>query len=44
MQALRDAQVPSDPRVGPSAKDGWDWVAGVHERQLQQLAQRSEMS
>jgi glyoxylase-like metal-dependent hydrolase (beta-lactamase superfamily II) len=40
--ALRDAHALSDPRVGPSAKDGWDWVAGVHARQLQQLAQRSE--
>jgi glyoxylase-like metal-dependent hydrolase (beta-lactamase superfamily II) len=39
VQALRDAQVPSDPRVGPSAKDGWDWVAGVHARQLQHLEQ-----
>jgi glyoxylase-like metal-dependent hydrolase (beta-lactamase superfamily II) len=39
-QALRDARVPGDPRVGPSAKDGWDWVAGVHARQLQNLAQR----
>jgi glyoxylase-like metal-dependent hydrolase (beta-lactamase superfamily II) len=42
VRALRDAQVPSDPRVGPSAKDGWDWVAGVHARQLQHLARRSE--
>jgi glyoxylase-like metal-dependent hydrolase (beta-lactamase superfamily II) len=42
VRALRDAHVPSDPRVGPSVKDGWDWVAGVHERQLQRLAQRSE--
>jgi glyoxylase-like metal-dependent hydrolase (beta-lactamase superfamily II) len=42
VQALRDADVLSDPRIGPSAKDGWDWVAGVHERQLQHLAQRSE--
>lgn len=40
VHALRDAQVPSDPRIGPSAKEGWDWVAGVHEWQLQQLAQR----
>jgi glyoxylase-like metal-dependent hydrolase (beta-lactamase superfamily II) len=39
VQALRDAQVPSDPRVGPSAKDGWEWVTGVHERQLQHLEQ-----
>jgi glyoxylase-like metal-dependent hydrolase (beta-lactamase superfamily II) len=42
VHALRDAHVPSDPRAGPSARDGWDWVAGVHARQLQRLAQRSE--
>ena len=42
LHALRDAHVPSDPRVGPSAKDGWGWVAGVHARQLQRLAGRSE--
>ena len=42
VHAVRDVRVPSDPRVGPLAKDGWDWVAGVHERQLQRLAQRSE--
>jgi glyoxylase-like metal-dependent hydrolase (beta-lactamase superfamily II) len=42
VHALRHADVLSDPRIGPSAKDGWDWVAGVHERQLQRLAQRSE--
>ncbi len=42
VHALRDAHVPSDPRVGPSAKSGWEWVSGVHEGQLQRLAQRSE--
>jgi glyoxylase-like metal-dependent hydrolase (beta-lactamase superfamily II) len=42
VRALRDRHVLSDPRVGPSAKDGWDWVAGVHEGQLQRLARRSE--
>jgi glyoxylase-like metal-dependent hydrolase (beta-lactamase superfamily II) len=42
VHALRDARVPSDPRVGPSAKSGWEWVSGVHERQLQGLAERSE--
>jgi glyoxylase-like metal-dependent hydrolase (beta-lactamase superfamily II) len=42
VHALRDGGVPSDPRVGPSAKSGWDWVSGVHERQLQQLARRRE--
>jgi glyoxylase-like metal-dependent hydrolase (beta-lactamase superfamily II) len=42
VHALRDTHIPSDPRVGPSAKDGWDWVAGVHARQLQRLAQKGE--
>jgi len=41
VHALRDAQVPSDPRVGPSAKSGWEWVSGVHARQQQGLARRS---
>jgi glyoxylase-like metal-dependent hydrolase (beta-lactamase superfamily II) len=40
VHALRDAQVPSDPRVGPSAT--LDWVPGVHARQLERLARRSE--
>jgi glyoxylase-like metal-dependent hydrolase (beta-lactamase superfamily II) len=42
LHALRDARVPDDARIGPSAKAGWDWVAGVHAGQLQRLAQRSE--
>jgi glyoxylase-like metal-dependent hydrolase (beta-lactamase superfamily II) len=42
VHSLRDDHVASDPRIGPSAKDGWDWVAGVHEGQLHRLAQRSE--
>jgi hypothetical protein len=42
VHALRDAHVLSDARVGPSAKDGWDWVAGVHEAQLLRLTRRSE--
>ena len=42
VHALRDTHVLSDPRIGPSAKDGWEWVAGVHEGQLQRLARRSE--
>ena len=25
--ALRDGRDPDDPRIGPSAKPGWDWVA-----------------
>jgi hypothetical protein len=39
---LRDAQDPTDPRVGPSATYGQDWLPGVHARQLQSLAQRSQ--
>ena len=42
VQALRDTQVVSDPRIGPSAKKGWEWVSDVHAGQLQQLAQRGE--
>ena len=40
VHALRDAHVPSDPRIGPSAARGWEWVRGVHERQLQGLARQ----
>jgi glyoxylase-like metal-dependent hydrolase (beta-lactamase superfamily II) len=42
VHALRDAGVPGDPRVGPSATFGKDWLPGVHERQLQHLARRTE--
>jgi glyoxylase-like metal-dependent hydrolase (beta-lactamase superfamily II) len=42
VQAFRDADAVVDPRIGRSAKDGWDWVAGVHDWQVQRLAQRSE--
>jgi glyoxylase-like metal-dependent hydrolase (beta-lactamase superfamily II) len=38
VHAVRDGQVPDDPRIGPSAREGWDWVVGVHARQLQRLA------
>jgi glyoxylase-like metal-dependent hydrolase (beta-lactamase superfamily II) len=40
VHAVRDAHVPADPRVGASAT--YDWVAGVHTRQLQHLARRGE--
>jgi glyoxylase-like metal-dependent hydrolase (beta-lactamase superfamily II) len=42
--ALREGQAPSDPRVGPSAKPGWEWVSDVHDGQAQSLAQRSEQT
>ena len=41
VHALRDAGVPGDPRIGPSATFGNDWLPGVHERQLQHLARKS---
>ncbi len=40
VHALRDAGVPADPRIGPSAP--YDWMPSVHEGQLQRLAQSSE--
>jgi glyoxylase-like metal-dependent hydrolase (beta-lactamase superfamily II) len=42
VHAVRDGHVPGDPRVGPSATYGKDWVLDVHERQVQHLARRSE--
>jgi glyoxylase-like metal-dependent hydrolase (beta-lactamase superfamily II) len=42
VRALRGPHVPGDARVGPSAMPGWEWVGGVHDRQLQLLARRSE--
>ena len=42
VQALRDGRDPSDPRIGPSAKPGWEWVSDVHTWQLQGLRQRTE--
>jgi glyoxylase-like metal-dependent hydrolase (beta-lactamase superfamily II) len=41
VHALRDAGVPGDPRLGPSAY-GKDFLPGVHARQFQGLARRSE--
>ena len=42
VQALRDSAGPDDPRIGPSAREGWEWVSDVHAGQVQGLAQRSE--
>jgi glyoxylase-like metal-dependent hydrolase (beta-lactamase superfamily II) len=40
--ALRDGGVHDDPRIGPAAKEGREWVADVHEGQRQGLAQKAE--
>lgn len=37
--ALRAGEDACDLRLGPAAY-GWDWLPGVHERQLQQLSRR----
>ena len=41
VQALRKNQVVNDPRLGPSAKNGWEWVSDLHAGQLQQLAEKT---
>jgi glyoxylase-like metal-dependent hydrolase (beta-lactamase superfamily II) len=42
VQALRDGDVSDDPRIGPSAKPGWEWVSDIHAGQLQSIARRTE--
>ncbi|MFK0243483.1 MBL fold metallo-hydrolase [Amycolatopsis azurea] len=36
--ALREGRVPDDPRIGPSAKPGWEWVSDVHDGQVRRLS------
>jgi glyoxylase-like metal-dependent hydrolase (beta-lactamase superfamily II) len=38
VHALRDGHAPDDPRIGPSATFGKDWLPGVSEWQRQHLA------
>lgn len=38
LRAMRDGRDPSDPRIGPAAKPGWEWVSDVHTGQLRRLA------
>ncbi len=40
--ALRADHVLRDPRVGPSARPGWEWVSDVHDGQARRLAGRRE--
>ena len=45
VQALRDgSKITGDPRIGPSAKKGWEWVKDVHNGQVQGLAQKSKQN
>ncbi|MCD0445009.1 MBL fold metallo-hydrolase [Glycomyces sp. A-F 0318] len=40
--ALREGRVPRDPRVGPTAKPGWEWTTDISAEQVRRLAERSE--
>jgi hypothetical protein len=40
--ALRAGKDPDDPRIGPSARPGWEWVSDVHNWQAKRLAQGNE--
>ena len=42
LHALRDGIAPDDPRIGPSAKPGWEWVSDIHEGQARSVARRRE--
>jgi glyoxylase-like metal-dependent hydrolase (beta-lactamase superfamily II) len=42
VHALRDGRTPEDPRIGPSAKPGWEWVNDLHEGQARSVASRRE--
>ncbi len=42
VQALRDGGGLDDPRIGPSAKPGWEWVSDMHDGQAQRVAERTE--
>lgn len=44
VQALRDGRNPDDPRIGSSAKKGWEWVADVHGWQAQQIAEKNKQN
>jgi glyoxylase-like metal-dependent hydrolase (beta-lactamase superfamily II) len=42
VHALRDGHMPDDPRIGPEATFGADWLPDVAEWQVQRLTERSE--
>ena len=43
VEALRDGRAPDDPRIGPSAKPGWEWVSDIHEGQAESVARRNAL-
>jgi glyoxylase-like metal-dependent hydrolase (beta-lactamase superfamily II) len=42
VHALRDGRRPDDPRIGPSATYGKEWLPDVYEFQAQQLAEKRD--
>jgi glyoxylase-like metal-dependent hydrolase (beta-lactamase superfamily II) len=40
VQALRGGRALDDPRIGPSARPGWEWVGDIHAGQARSVAQR----
>jgi len=42
VHALRDGHEPDDPRIGSSAKPGWEWVSDIHVGQARSVARRRE--
>lgn len=38
VQAVRAGRTPDDPRIGPDAKPGWEWVSDLHAGQVKALA------
>nr|WP_246401966.1 MBL fold metallo-hydrolase [Jiangella mangrovi] len=40
VEALRGGGGGDDPRIGPSVREGWEWVREIHTGQLQSLAQK----
>jgi glyoxylase-like metal-dependent hydrolase (beta-lactamase superfamily II) len=42
LHALRDGRTPDDPRIGPSAEPGWEWVSEIHEGQARSVARSRE--
>ncbi len=41
VHALRDGRTPDDPRIGSSAKPGWEWVNDIHEGQARRFGRRT---
>jgi glyoxylase-like metal-dependent hydrolase (beta-lactamase superfamily II) len=42
LQALRDRRTPDDPRIGPSAEPGWEWVSDIHTGHARSLARQRD--